>query len=547
MSSRLRFLAGDPALRAALAPLLLDPAGSGGRLSVLREQPGHRRLLRAQLASGDVVFLKHFARGRHRVREAVKRALGLQAARREWRALVSLHARGVVVPEPLALAALEGGDFVIATRFVAGRTLKQTFAEQPTGRRALLHAVGDLVASLHAAGWAHGDLHHGNLLVGTGGVWLVDLQAALPLRATAARSRDLGELDHSLAGSLSLAERVRLRARALGLSRPFSADARRSLRAVGRASDARARAYARSRTRRARWPGRRYARLRAGRREGLRLERIDEGVLLKALAAHQDALAEGGPRVLKIGPRSSVTRVEVGGVRVVLKEWQRRGPWRLAADRLRGTPAARAWRSGVGLRARRIGAAVPYAFLERRRLGLPVASWLLLEDLWPALPADVAAGELDGPQVADALAALLARLHRAGIRHGDLKASHVYLAAGDAGLEARLIDLEGVRFQRRLPDRARIRELAQLNASLPDALHDSIRCRAFERYRSALPFRAPPQDCLRRIVEASLARAHRWSGRGCEIARPPSGAAAQRGAAERSSPKARNPGATPGS
>ena len=519
MSARLRFLGGDPALCDALAPLLLDPAGSAGALSVLREQPGHRRLLRAQLASGDPVFLKHFAPGRHRVREAVKRALGLQAARREWRALVSLHARGVAVPEPLAFAELEGGEFVIATRFLAGRTLEQTLAEQPTGRRALLHAVGDLVASLHAAGWTHGDLHHGNLLVGAGGVWLLDLQSALPVRAAFAQARDLGELDHSLAGALSLANRVRLRCRALRLSRPFGAGARQRLRAVGRASEARARAYARSRTRRARRPGRRYARLRAGRCEGLRLRRIDEAFLLKALEAHQGALAEGGPRVIKLGSRSSVTRVEVGGLRVVLKQWQQRGPWRLAVDLLRGSPAARAWRGGVGLRARRIGAAVPYAFLERRQLGLPVASWLLLEDLWPALPADSC--ELDSRRVADALAALLARLHRAGIRHGDLKASHVYLATGAAGLEARLIDLEGVRFGHRLPDRARIRELAELNASLPDALPDALRCRAFERYRAALPFRAPAQDCLRRIVEESLARAHRWSGRDCALARPP--------------------------
>ena len=219
--------------------------------------------------------------------------------------------------------------------------------------------------------------------------------------------------------------------------------------------------------------------------------------------------------------RSSVTRVQAGGVRVVLKEWQRRGPWQLAADVLRGSPAARAWRAGVGLRARRIGAAVPYAFLERRHFGLPVASWLLLEDLSPAVPADVAVGELDMEQVADALAALLGRLHRAGIRHGDLKASHVYLAAERPGrLEPRLIDLEDVRFGGRLPDRARIRELAQLNASLPDALSDAIRCRVFERYRSALPFRAPAQACLRRVVAESLARAHRWSGRDCRIARP---------------------------
>jgi hypothetical protein len=173
----------------------------------------------------------------------------------------------------------------------------------------------------------------------------------------------------------------------------------------------------------------------------------------------------------------------------------------------------------VGLRARRIGAAVPYACLERRRLGLPVASWLLLEDLWPALPADVAAGELDGTQVADALAALLARLHRAGIRHGDLKASHASRDGAAWRTRARLIDLEDVRFGGRLPDRARIRELAQLNASLADALAGALRCRAFERYRCALPFRAPAQVCLKRIVEESLARTHRWSGRDCAIGR----------------------------
>ena len=521
MSPRLRFIAGDPALRNSLAPLLLDPARAGDALTLLREQPGHRRLVRARLASGQRVFLKHFVRrrGRHRLREAWKRALGLEAARREWRALVALHARGVAVPEPLALAELDDGELVIATRFLEGRTLKQALAEQPTARRALLRAVADLVASLHAAGWAHGDLHHGNVLVGDGCVWLLDLQAARAAHTRFARQRDLGELDHSLLGSLSLADRLRLRVRALGLARPLSADARRRLRAVGHATGRRARAYARSRMRRAQRPGRRYARLRVGEREGLRWQRIDEASVLRALADHEHALANGSPAVLQRGTRSRVTRVEAGGVRGVMKEWQARGLWRPLADGLRGSPAARAFRAGVGLRARRIGVAVPYAFLERRRLGLPVASWLWLEDLRPAVPADAFVGVLDAARVADALASLLVRLHRAGIRHGDLKASHVYLAAGASGLETRLIDLEGVRFARRVPERARIRELAQLNASLPDTLPDALRCRAFERYRAAVPFRSPAQACLRHIIAASLARAHRWSGNGCAIAR----------------------------
>jgi tRNA A-37 threonylcarbamoyl transferase component Bud32 len=517
MSARLRWLAGDPALQEALAPLLGEPGRAGGALQWLREQPGRRRLAQARLAGGERVFLKHFAPGRHRAREAAKRALGLEAARREWRALVALHACGVAVPAPLALAALDEGGFVIATRFLEGHTLKQRLAEAAE-RRALAVAVGELVARLHGAGWIHGDLHHGNLLVGEPGVYLLDLQAALPLRAARARRRDLGELDHSLAGSLSLPDRLRLRARALGLARPFSEAARESLRGVGRASEARGRAHARSRMRRARRPGRRYARLRAGEAVGLRLSRVDEAVVTGALEAHRRVLARGGPDLLQHGPRSSVTRVEAQGARIVLKAWQARGPLRALADGLRGSPAARAFRSGVGLRARGIGAATPYAFLEQRRLGLPAASWLLLEDLRPALPADLALERFDPTRIADALARLLARLHRAGIRHGDLKASHVYLAPEGPRLETRLVDLEGVRFARRLPERARILELAQMNASLPDALPDAARCRAFARYRAALPFRAPAQACLRRVVEASLARAHRWSGRGCAIA-----------------------------
>jgi tRNA A-37 threonylcarbamoyl transferase component Bud32 len=253
--------------------------------------------------------------------------------------------------------------------------------------------------------------------------------------------------------------------------------------------------------------------------EGLRWQQIDEASVLRALADHEHALASRSPAVLKRGIRSRVTGVEAGGMHVIVKEWRARGLLRPLANGLRGSPAARAFCGGVGLRARRIGAAVPYAFLERRRLGLPVASWLLLEDLRPAVPSDAFAGVLDAARVADALASLSARLHRAGIRHGDLKASHVFLAEGAAGLETRLIDLEGVRFARRVPERARIRELAQLNASLPDSLDDALRCRAFERYRAALPFHSPAQACLRRVVDASLARAHRWSGHACAIAR----------------------------
>ena len=102
--------------------------------------------------------------------------------------------------------------------------------------------------------------------------------------------------------------------------------------------------------------------------------------------------------------------------------------------------------------------------------------------------------------------------------HGDLKASHVAVGREADRLVTRLLDLEGVRFRRRLSDRRRLRELAELNASLPDFVSDALRCRAFARYAALLPFRSDHDASLRRVVMESLSRDHRWSGSGCAVA-----------------------------
>ncbi len=253
MSEPIRWLAGEPALCAALGRALLDPEACGAQRTLLRDRPGRRCIYRVRLAEGDDLFVKRFyAEGRRRpLRDRIKRALRLDVAHREWRNLRRLQRARVRVPTPRALGVLPGGDTLLAMNFVAGRAFAQALAADRRSRRSLLLAVGDLVASFHAAGFAHWDLHQENLLIGEDGPLLVDLQAAWRVRAGGARRRDLGELDHSLQESLSLAERVRLRARALGLERPFRPEARRRLRAVGRASRARGRAHAASRRRRA--------------------------------------------------------------------------------------------------------------------------------------------------------------------------------------------------------------------------------------------------------------------------------------------------------
>jgi len=139
---------------------------------------------------------------------------------------------------------------------------------------------------------------------------------------------------------------------------------------------------------------------------------------------------------------------------------------------------------------------------------------VLLEDLRCLQDARDAASRSDCEAVLDALAGLVATLHRRQIDHGDLKSTHIFLEEQKGRLVPRLIDLEGVRFPRRIGARRRLRALAQLNASLPDSFPNSARCRAFARYVAQHPFPGGDRRALERLVAMSLARRHRWSGAG---------------------------------
>ena len=158
MSEPIRWLAGEPALCAALGRALLDPEACGAQRTLLRDRPGRRGVYRVRLAEGDDLFVKRFyAQGRrHPLRDRLKRALRLDVAHREWRNLRRLQHAHVRVPTPRALGVLPGGDTLLAMDFIEGRTFATALAADG---RSLLLAVGDLVASFHAAGFAHWDFH----------------------------------------------------------------------------------------------------------------------------------------------------------------------------------------------------------------------------------------------------------------------------------------------------------------------------------------------------------------------------------------------------
>jgi len=531
MSGPVRWKAGDDAVCRGISRWLADPATT----TVLPLSESPRRILhRVELDEGTelrcVVKRHRIGRGRQRLREAIKSWLGRDPVRREWRALCRLHALGLAVPRPLAWGRLVGGDGILVSEWCDGTLLRSVLVVASAARRtALLERLAEAVEALHRAGFQHGDLHAGNILVEGDRLTLLDLQRTRRLRRQRSRLLDLARLELSLerAGTLP-EERLRLRRR-LGVAASLDPMLRRFLRD-----------HLRGRSRRKLRVGRNLARVRIEDPSGIALVGLRDVSCDAALDldtphhAPRDAPPRDADRLagwlaqaaasdeaeIRRSGRGGLHRIEASGRRWLLKRTDADGFGRALADRLRGSGAARAFATAQRLTLIAPIACRALAFVDQRRAGLPRRSWLLLESVGDEdLDRFRPASSQEARACARALGAWLAERHAWGLQHRDLKASNLRVTRTHEGFRFWWIDLEDVRIGRRVRESARVRALAQLNASLDDeAFSADARHAAFEAYHERLPFESDVRRILRQIVWFSLARSHRWRGEDCDVA-----------------------------
>jgi tRNA A-37 threonylcarbamoyl transferase component Bud32 len=158
-------------------------------------------------------------------------------------------------------------------------------------------------------------------------------------------------------------------------------------------------------------------------------------------------------KVLKPSRSSAVSAA--GGV--VLKRYNYRKWLSRFKDTFRASRGRRSFQQAYRLESAGVATARPIAAADRRRCGLLVSSYFVMAEIPDAvlLPAWSASPEARGQQVAE----LLARMHDAGFTHRDLKGGNVLL---DSTGRPHLIDLDGLRFVRRVSDSRAAADLARL-------------------------------------------------------------------------------------
>jgi tRNA A-37 threonylcarbamoyl transferase component Bud32 len=447
-----------PAFKPLLEKVLSAPAETIKSMAV--------RCVTRHRVEGRVFYVKRYLHG-NTLFDPTKSIFKKPASRREWSLAPQLVARGVAIVPHCAHGqkwSWRGwSETVLITEGLEGFADLRTF--QGVDPLRSQRALGEFVRQMHAAGVFHRDLHIGNLLYSpaANAFCLVDVANVV------------------LKTSLTREERIQTLAK-LNWRHPLNAafyegynfDEAGLPATVAHQTETRFRTNLPTLVQRSLRSGLAFAPRRVGQLQWQIRMPLTEA--MERILRDPDGFLQSGARLLKDG-RSSTVGCRDG---LVLKRSNPRKRRNLIIDLFRRSRGRRAFRLARHLELVRVTSPIALATADRRQLGLLRCSYLLMEEIPGATRLRAWMG--DKREVIRRLAALIARLHEEGFANADLKESNFAL---DAKGNPHLLDLDGLRYVKRLPDRRAVNNLARLTESiLAEAVEgDTVRITRSDRVR----------------------------------------------------------------
>lgn len=470
--------------------------------------------------------------------ESVKSLFSLSKARREWNCAHKLLRSQLLTATPVAVGekrrfGMLKDCYIISKAIPKSATVKElliAFRQSPVHslkKNTLLNNLISYVNMMHDHGIFHGELHTENMLTDVDNIrsfYLLDLGRTVfkkkPLFSL--RIQELSRLLYSMADTCTNDEIMELIHR-YSAQMSDSKDKENFTKAIF------ARIY---RIKRRLWHSRTKKCLKTNDvfkvttyvkyTVNMRNE-WDIGTLAALINKHTLSLEQFG-NIIKTSPKIGITRIPVSHESiksVYIKEYRYPSAIKRCLYSFCSSPARRAWLAAHGLIALHFLTPKPIALFEEKTFARIKKSFVIMEDISHCLTCNKYVSEnFSNPydkiaamvkkRFISSLAMSFRRLHDSGVYHGDLKANNIMVMELPDTWDFFYLDLDRVSFHKKITKKRLIKNLSQLNASIPNYIGNRDRLRFYRTYTSSKNLNAESKHIVKEIIKMSIQRKHVW-------------------------------------
>ena len=253
----------------------------------------------------------------------------------------------------------------------------------------------------------------------------------------------------------------------------------------------------------------------------------DINVLVALINKHTVSLKERLNNVIKASSKIGITCVPVSNDTtnsVCIKEYKYPSFLKRFLYSFHNSPARKAWFAAHGLLTINIKTPKPIALLEEKKYLIIKKSFIIMEDISTCLPCNKYVNEqFNDPydkiaserkkKFVSRMALSFRQLHDSKVYHGDLKANNIMIMELQDNWDFFYLDLDRVHFDKKITLKKMVKNLSQLNASIPNCITYTDRLRFYRTYTGMKNLNIENKQILRAIIRLSIKRKHVWTPR----------------------------------
>ncbi len=360
-------------------------------------------------------------------------------------------------------------------------TLEKLFSDiRPEDKDRYLGLLAEFTSVLHRASFQHRDYHLGNLLLvrdsgKNGEIFVIDLhRTSFPRKMTNRRGLlNMANIVYYLKPYIDEKDIYKF----LSQYKEKNPDSRWDIDRVGSLIERRVGRMERrrfsSRTKRCYKKSSEFSYIKS-KDQNIYFLREIEGRLDEILGLVKD-FSRGGGRVIKDGKKSKVVLFDTKRGELIIKGYENLSLRNRIEAKVRKSRGHAFWWAARGISVRGFDTPKPLALIMKKRLFVPKEIYVVTESISPSLELDrfIAKNFSKGDNrdkktllISD-LAFIIGGLYNRGVYHGDLKASNIAVREERGAYKFSFLDLDNVRFMKRISKRRMAKNLSQLFVTIP--------------------------------------------------------------------------------